>query len=314
MNKYSCSSNHIKLLKHLDSLKNLQAGKVVPIMVHAFPTNKCNLNCVHCCFRYREDKKLDMPFDDFKDFTLQFRRLGTKAIELTGGGDPTMWPYFDEGVEYLNDIGYSIGVNTNGILLKEKKSWDKCNWVRVSLNTFDAGIDIDVSELKTMTSVSFGYVWHEQSGNMLDKIFEFSHDNKCICRIAPDCITTKEKIRSTLDKLRSLLSEYKANKYVFVSDFNIDTSNVDKCYIHMIKPALYVDGNVYACPSAELSIENGARMQAKLIICKAKDIYEYYNSADSAKPKDFDCYFCKYIKQQELLASVLQETNFNEFA
>ena len=47
----SFSSNHAKLLKHMDRLIDLQEGKRPrPVMFHMSPCNPCNLTCSFCCF------------------------------------------------------------------------------------------------------------------------------------------------------------------------------------------------------------------------------------------------------------------------
>ena len=69
MNKYSITSNRVKLFKHLKKLQVIQRGIQAPILLHLSLTNKCDSNCIHCCFSERE-KNLSLPFD-----------LAVKAIE-----------------------------------------------------------------------------------------------------------------------------------------------------------------------------------------------------------------------------------------
>ena len=100
-----------------------------------------------------------------------------------------------------------------------------------------------------------------------------------------------------------------------MSDFNVDTHRRNNnCYIHMIKPCFYVDGYVYACPSAELALENDRQIAPHARICHFSEIEEYYKSDAAAKPNHLACSYCKYNKQQELLEDLLTETDFNEFA
>jgi pyruvate-formate lyase-activating enzyme len=315
MNKYSCTSNTAKLLKHLPKLELLQKGVVSPIMVHIMPTNRCQLNCTYCCFKNRQGKSLDMSLEVFKEGIAQFHSLGVRAIELTGGGDPTMWPYLDQGIDFANSLGIAIGMNTNGIDLKKVRNLGALDWVRVSLNTLDYRDTIDLTPLKNVPT-TFCYIWNEHAEKNIEKVIKFANEKEIICRVAPDCIKPLFEIEEELDWIKHIFSEdrFKYNEYVFISDFNIDLERKNNnCYIHLVKPCLYTDGNVYACPSAELAVENDAKISEKVKLCRYDEIFEFYDKRVKY-PYQFDCSFCKYVKQQELLESLLTPTEFNEFA
>jgi len=312
---HSYTSNTVKLLKHIDKLKSIQNGYISPIMVHMIPTHKCQLNCVHCCFKNRKDKDAEMPLDQWKEALDQIRKLGTSAIEFTGGGDPTMWTHINDAVEYAATYGFRMGLITNGLGPYKVYDWSKFDWVRVSLNSLDYNRKIDLRPLLDETHVSFCYIWNELSDKKIKEVIDFANEYEIVCRLAPDCITTLDNIQKQLDHIREVLKNFPDNKYVFLSDFNIDLYRRNNdCRIHMIKPCLYLDGYLYACPSAELAMENDKQISTKTRICKYDEIYDYYRSEEAQKAKSFDCSYCKYVKQQELLEDLLTETTFNEFA
>jgi len=315
--KFSCTSNNVKLFKHLDILSDLQFGKVTPIMVHTMPTHRCQLNCAYCCFKNREDKTLDLSFDKLTEGILQFYSIGTRAVEITGGGDPTLYPYINEYISFLHKLGMKIGVNTNGIDYDKVECWEYCDWVRLSLNVLDYLPTVNVEGiLKSGTTVTFCYIWNEMSTkDIFDNVISIANSFKIPCRVAPDCIVPVKSINDNVDMLRELLAGYKNNQYVFLSDFNIDTirPNTD-CRIFMIKPCLYTDGNVYACPSSELAVENKSKIFSGSKICRYDEVKNFYSSAEALQPKKIECSYCKYVKQQIVLEDVLTETTFNEFA
>jgi len=311
--KYSCTSNTAKLLKHLDRLKNLQNGFVTPIMLHVIPTHRCQLNCVHCCFKNRKDRNADMPLDIFIKAISRFFTLNTKAIEFTGGGDPTLWPYINEAMIICHSLDMKIGLITNGLALDKIKYKEWFDWVRVSLNTLDYRDTINLHDLAQTTRVSFCYIWNDNAPDNFNKVVEFSNSHKIVCRVAPDCIQPLDKIQLEINHIQNVLSRYKNNDYVFLSDFNIDLHRKNNnCRIHMIKPCLYLDGWIYACPSAELAMENNKQIQHKTRICYVDDIVNFYLEG-GLTTFEFDCSYCKYVQQQELLEAVLMETEFNDF-
>ena len=80
------TSNSVKLLKHLDKLKDIQDGKPQsPVMIHILPYNPCNLTCSFCCFANRAMKE-SLPLDRIKLALDSFKKLGVTGVEWSGGG------------------------------------------------------------------------------------------------------------------------------------------------------------------------------------------------------------------------------------
>jgi len=118
LNKYSITSNDTKLYKHLDRLQLLQQGIASPILLVVSPTNQCNLNCDYCCFSER-DKSLSLDYDYLKDSLIQFKNLGIKSVELSGGGQPTLYKHINELIDFVyDDLKLDLGMNTNAISFK----------------------------------------------------------------------------------------------------------------------------------------------------------------------------------------------------
>lgn len=315
MNPYSCTSNTVKLFKHLDRLKGIQEGKVAPIMLHTAPTHKCQLSCAHCCFANREDKGLDLSFDSWLTAITQFRQLGTKALEFTGGGDPLLWPYINQAIDVAAEQGYHIGLITNGLAVNRVRNWRLLDWVRVSLNTLEYRDDLDIRPLIGATNITFCYIYHAGSKEHLGKVVEFANRHKRPCRITVDCISEGSAIDGMVEEAKRALKEFRGNDYVFLSDFNIDTTSKPlwDCRLHMIKPFLYTDGYVYSCPSAELATENNRSLDKSLRVCRYDEVLDFYRSYSAQTPKERTCSYCKYVPQQNVLEQVLTHTTCNEF-
>jgi len=319
--KFSITSNEVKLFKHMDNLKSLQQGNVRPVMFHISPTNKCNMGCSHCCFSGRV-KHLKIPFPSLKSAIDQMAKLGVKSIELTGGGEPTLYEEINELIAYMKKKGFSIGINTNGLSINKVEDWGLFNWVRVSLNVLDLPskefekFNNNVRFLKSKTKVTACYIASNGvDETKLRRVVKFAKSHKLPTRIAPDCIQQKGEIRALIDEIRTILTigDLLDNDYIFLSDFNIflGERKDNVCMIHMIKPFLYSDGWVYACPSSELAVENDRTMNPEFQICRMERILEYFVSRFEVK--HFNCSYCKYTNQNNLLDAVVQETDDNEF-
>lgn len=313
--KYSITSNEVKLFKHFDSLQSFQNGKPKPVLFHISPTNKCNMNCKHCCFS-ECDRTLEIPVKKLKKSIDDMKNLCVKSIEFTGGGEPTLYPHLNEMVHYIKDKGFALGMNTNGLSIEKVDCWERFDWVRVALNVFDLNVDLekferDVKFLQKKTHITSCYIAsNDVTKEKLDTIISFAKRLKIPTRIAPDCIQKKEDIKKLIDKIERYIPK---SDLIFLSDFNIFLGERDEnhCWIHYLKPFLYSDGWVYACPSSELAFENGRTMQKEFRICKMEDILKFYSK--NPTPKTFTCSYCKYTNQNNILNAIKRETDFNAF-
>jgi len=306
------SSNITKLLKHLDTLQCLQRGIVKPIMVHVALTNVCNLKCSFCCFANRK-KSGYVDFEKLKIGIDGFKYLGTNALELTGGGEPALYPFLNETIDYCYDLGFSLGMCTNGYFLRKVKDWNKFKWVRIGMYCIDNNYSIDLDYVRnSQVEISSAYVWDNPDINKFKKMLEFVNENKIPTRIAVNAIKDPVLIEKDMETVKKQ-SYGLLGQYAFLSDFNLKTTRRNNnCYIHMIKPFVFTDGNVYACPSSELAVENDFNMNEKFKLCSLENVYEFYKSL-KPEAKKFNCSFCKYSQQNELIEDVLMETKHNEF-
>ena len=303
-----------KLLKHTDKLKGYQQGVISPIMVHIMPTHRCQLNCVHCCFKNRIDYKKDLDEIDFDDAIVQFRNLGVRALELTGGGEPTLYPKIDEALDFMLSMGFAVGLITNGIALHRiHKHIENLSWIRISLNTLDYDYDLHFSmqRLKNV-DFSFCYIWNEHSEHNINLVSRFIKKYKKPCRIGANAIQPLFKIKQDECVIEAILSGID-NDYFFLHKVPEQRTN-NNCFIHLIKPALYTDSYIYPCPSAELALENNKQINKDLRLCHASQVYNFYKSSDFIMKREHDCSFCKYSEHQRFFENLLAETEFNEFA
>lgn len=127
----------------------------------------CNDNCQFCSYRKDEGYNTTMlkmieaspeNHSDFKPigkpseksgFPLEFadkipemmEEAGIPAIEITGGGEPTLWRGFDKLIQNLKDRKREIGLVTNGSTLSDERIQLLCScltWIRISMDASNA--------------------------------------------------------------------------------------------------------------------------------------------------------------------------------
>lgn len=128
----------------------LETGNTSPVTVEIDPANACNMACVFCISNYihhTESKELE-TFDRSimsKEMLLSICKdmveMDVRAINWTGGGEPTLNPYLAEALYYIkNNSSIKMGMFTNGCLFSRYDMYDalvQCmSWIRISI---DAG-------------------------------------------------------------------------------------------------------------------------------------------------------------------------------
>lgn len=81
-----------KLLRYGSRVENFINGKIVyPILLEVDPTGYCNAKCPWCFYR-DEQKGISIDADELLKSIHDLKDL--KAINWTGGGEPTLHPDF----------------------------------------------------------------------------------------------------------------------------------------------------------------------------------------------------------------------------
>jgi len=123
----------------VERLEQYRRGRALtPVVVEFDCTTACNLGCEHCIGK----KLLGCKFfseQELRDYADALARMGTKAIILTGGGEPTMNEAFDAFIAMLKERAFQIGLITNGVLLDEHfDTLRDIHWLRVSMDAASA--------------------------------------------------------------------------------------------------------------------------------------------------------------------------------
>lgn len=299
-----------KLLNHLARLGNAKKERFFPINIQLAPTNKCNLNCEFCSVKDRADNELTLQ--QVQEIVTNFNHLGAKSIEITGGGDPTMYPYINETINYCDKLGYKIGLITNGIALKNisVKNLNKLMWLRISLSMLDFNENFEWEIPKIKGTLGFSYVWHAKSKpELLDKIYALSlkHHTEYV-RIVPDCLEAKSQIKYR-NEVAALIKQKKYEDKIFVQTKPYDV--VKPCYIGAFKPFINADGYIYHCSAVPLY---NRKFEKEWRICHIDDVKKIF--PDNFKPCSAEMCRkgkCFYSEQNKLLNDLQIKVKHNGF-
>src|SRR5712692_11834069 len=118
-----------------------------PVCLYLETTKRCNLLCETCPRTFEDlEPPADMSWELFTRIVGQFPRI--ERVVLHGVGEPMMVRDLPRMIRYLKDRGTYVLFNTNGTLLRRKRS----------LELIDAGLDelrvsLDAAEPKAFELV-----------------------------------------------------------------------------------------------------------------------------------------------------------------
>ena len=134
-----------------------------PTHVQLIISDLCNQDCSFCLHRVsghrasslfwvgsNHNPNRKIPLGKVLEILDDCQEMGVKAIQLTGGGEPTVHPDFQKVVDGVIERGMKYALITNGVLAG-KMDLSKASWVRVSL---------DAATAKTYSLVRRVPEWH----------------------------------------------------------------------------------------------------------------------------------------------------------
>ena len=116
-----------------------------PTFINLNITHKCNFKCLHCSIGQRpfyETPTYELNFDSLKKHVLGFKKW-LKDFELQiSGGEPLLYPYFFEFLDFCSTHDINVAVPTNGWLFTRE------NIIRLA-NTRLTHLDVSIDGMSS---------------------------------------------------------------------------------------------------------------------------------------------------------------------
>lgn len=170
-----------KIDLHTEFIKEVARGNhPPPIRVQLVLSDLCNQDCSFCAYRMEGYSSNEMFFqrDELDNIVSRnpkrlltaekalevvrdCKEMGVKAIELTGGGEPTVHPHLDDVIRLTKESGMDVGLVTNGVRLKPSTIALMAqrgveSWIRISI---DAGTPETYSRIRRVSPSHWDQVW-----------------------------------------------------------------------------------------------------------------------------------------------------------
>ena len=295
-----------------------------PISVELTLTNKCNLRCVYCSDQMLRERQgggselsKDVLFQLFDDLAAG----GTQGITIEGGGEPTIYPAFDEVVEYAKNAGLAVGLITNGTQHLEENTLRKLEWIRVSLDATTAAEYTDLKGPdffeKVLSNIEFYARYCETVG------VGFVVTNKNISHIEELVIRLRElgasyiQLRPVVDNAElypegvdfSYLSVLQTSDFAVIMDGmqeNAESGNHGlPCKANSVTNVISGDGSVYLC--GRLNIYDWVRPIGNINAQSFREIWlgeERKRQWEKVRSEDFCLKFCPQCRVSKFNVSI----------
>lgn len=244
----SASTLPIKILTSPEIIHDTVSHNIRPIHVQLNPTNKCNLNCSYCSCKNRNDSILSIS--EACDIIDKFKHLGTKAVTITGGGEPLSYPHLRELIHYIKKNEMVVGLTTNGLLFNsiDKDLLNMITWCRISVSDEQILKESIIDQvLNDITDFAFSYVLNKDDTNYtnLIKCINYANHNKFThIRIVEDILGEMNKI----EQVKMFLQEMQVDdSLVIYQGRKTYTKGHNRCLVSLLKPNIDADGQMLPC-------------------------------------------------------------------
>jgi organic radical activating enzyme len=317
--QYSTFGN--KLLRHTDVLYSIQKlRKFIPITVQLAPTEACDMDCSYCSVKNNKPGKVS--FDKIAAGLNDFKSLGAKSLEITGGGNPLLYRdnqhTINDIINIAHELQYKIGVITNSTQPLKRLSADKLSWIRVSLSGLDQGCDVDSFDFEGLEGkLGLSYIVNSattpETIESIKKIVDRYSWVKFV-RVAPDCL--QEDSLTINDKWGEYLQSHDK---IFIKEIGENFKPYcGGCYEGMIRPYWTFSG-VYICTSHVL---NNRCYDDDWKLCEIDEVIQAWGRMNERfqnglDPYDIDinkCYHCYYANNNEVLNTIINPLPDEDFA
>lgn len=306
-----------KLAFHTDAMNGLRDGTPRPITAHVMPTDVCQHHCKWCSVSERAGDTL--PLESILGFVDQLVPLGLKSVIISGGGNPILYPAFNEMVFELASRGIEAGLICNGMALRDfsgRQSWknvlprtlDYLTWCRISMSGLDhPERTVYVPDFdRTKTTLGFSYVYAgdaERLPWLRDQISEliFKHNPRYV-RLLPNCLEV-DKIEVRCDEMRAFAASIDPS-VCFVQ--YKPPQSPDQCFLGYVHPVLTPSGYVFPCDSCVLNDQAGHTFAEPWRMCHWSEIGEFYRRPVKSLIDDPHqrCPGCVFSSQNRILIGV----------
>jgi organic radical activating enzyme len=293
-------------------VRSTAAMHLNPVHIQWIPTNRCNLRCEFCSCRNR-DRQHEMPLNEAIATMSRFVDLGTRAITISGGGEPLCHPDIVAMIRAFHAMGLKIGMVTNGILLSRVpiEVLAMLTWCRIShadCRTFDASYVATLDRaIQAPIDWAFSYVLGRQPNlTQIHCVVDYANARRFThVRIAMDHMENGD-----ID-FRPIQRELAGDDLRVIYQPNVHHRST-QCLLGYVKPSVAADFRMYLCCGVQYAInDQQGDFPVSLCMGHVQDLERIYDN--ERLPFKVSCDRCYYRHYNEALQAIQSEVKHPEF-
>lgn len=311
----------LKLFHSREVMAGAATGRIYPIHLQFIPTDRCNLNCSWCSCA-NDTRRVSLPFPRVQRMVEILSRWATRAVTVTGGGEPLMYEHLPETFRLFRHVGWEIGLVTNAFLFDriDEETLKLMRWCRISCSD-DRGLETrelgNIMHRAVMKAPAVDWalsyvVTRDFNAQRLAEYLEFANSH-CFThvRVVSDLLDLDNV--PAMDEVRKAVQGHKVDDRLALYQGRKDYVRGQKrCLISLLKPIVSAEGRVYPCCGAQYALEEITRnMPPELCMGDIEDL-----DAIMAAQRHFDgsvCHRCYYENYNMVLDSLLAPVQHEAF-
>ena len=300
------TSDATKFLHHPAQLVSYRQGKGHTVVsTHISMTAACNLRCSYCAYANRDrGQKIDLAV--LKDYIEKLESRGLRAVTLTGGGEPTLHPDFNEFADWLCSRRLAVGLITNGTTQDRISAWEAFTWIRVSVNMFEGWRDRIAAKRDRMrddATLGCSMIYTGQSIEELQAVSDLADNiGASYVRLVPSWLLSCEERAQQYVDLERKISLIPDARLTILRNFQ-RAPRCRACHLSYFRPYLseIAGGTVYQCCVSILTGEDRKLPEAQRI-CAAGDVLDFLDRKIPTRiVPELDCERCTFADAVEAL-------------
>lgn len=244
-----------KVITNGEIMGQVKNHRLKPIHIQLNPTNKCPLNCSFCSCKNR-DKGAEYSWEGLVEAMDVFINQGTKAVTISGGGEPLSYPWINDCIAYLRKHDVEVGLVTNAILFHKlsPKIIPDLTWCRISLSDENIRVLRQLSDLlRPGCDWAFSYVLTKKfKEENVFKALEFANDRSFTHVRIVDDILDESQENDNMSDLREAVKTRGLNDDIVVYQGRKQyTKGHKKCLFSLLRPVVDATGLIIPCCGAQ---------------------------------------------------------------
>lgn len=109
----------MKILSCYREIQRITQGNMpVPRTLEFFVSNTCNHACGGChSLELHKQEERFLDYERLRETVIDAAKLGVEGIEISGGGEPLMYPEIVPAIALMRSLGLRVGMFSNGTLI-----------------------------------------------------------------------------------------------------------------------------------------------------------------------------------------------------